>query len=62
LRYIAPTISPKMQVSAIIQGKNFPKGFQSKSKFQFPPRAPNIAATPRPTVGFFRVGLTLGSS
>lgn len=51
-----------MQVSAIIQGKNFPKGFQSKSKFQFPPRAPNIAATPRPTVGFFRVGLTLGSS
>ena len=37
-------------------GRNLPKGFQSKSKFQLNPPSPNTEATPLPTVGFFKNG------
>ena len=62
LRYPARTISPPKIAIPRIQGKNFPKGFQAKSKLKSNPIPPSKSPRLLPAVGFFKNGFSFGSS
>jgi hypothetical protein len=61
-RYTARVNKPPKIAIPRIQGKNFPNGFQAKSKLKSNPIPPNKSPRLLPAVGFFKKGFSFGSS